>query len=242
VIVPTQLVNEGTPLSLCYKAMTYFFLGGLYTTDEYVLCENAASKRYWNLPSPEKLAALQERGLLPKPLPPYKRDFIDYVFGYSLWVLLAVLALWHPIGKRMAAEKTREKLAALKLCVRRVMAGMTSISADKERARGRAHQIYLSLFKEPLPDSDFIADVSWVMQEGVAFDGYLGAVGRSIDARTKALLLQIGADTLLAGGSADSNGTEALRHLAGRLGVKPKDTAAFLNALAAAPGRTAAAL
>jgi hypothetical protein len=122
------------------------------------------------------------------------------------------------------------------------MAGMTSISADKERARGRAHQIYLSLFKEPLPDSDFVADVSWVMQEGVAFDGYLGAVGRSIDARTKALLLQIGADTLLAGGSADSNGTEALRHLAGRLGVKPKDTAAFLNALAAAPGRTAAAL
>src|SRR5262245_27418010 len=69
VIAPSGLTHDGQAVSICYKAYTYFFVAGVYTTDELVLCEGGTSTRYSPMPDSEKLAQLQKAGLLPSPLP-----------------------------------------------------------------------------------------------------------------------------------------------------------------------------
>ena len=89
----TGLTNQNKPISLCYKASTYNFIAPVYTTDEKVLCREA-DKKYWPMPTGEKLKKYQAAGLMPNPIPDYTRSFWDYVFGYLLWIILAGIALF----------------------------------------------------------------------------------------------------------------------------------------------------
>ena len=58
------------------------------------------------MPSAAQVAQFQRDGVLPKPFPPYKLGLIDYLIGYSLWLLLAVMLGWGAISKpwRQVAE------------------------------------------------------------------------------------------------------------------------------------------
>ena len=49
--------------------------------------------RFFEL-SPERTAELQGTGQLPRPLPAYSVPLIEYAFGYSLWICIAVVAVW----------------------------------------------------------------------------------------------------------------------------------------------------
>jgi hypothetical protein len=95
----------GTNFFLCHKHHSYYFLGGLYLSDDgYVLREKAThrkpyfydpskAERYVPLTS-EKIAELQQAGILPNPLPGYSIPVGDYIAGYSLWLfLMLVVAL-----------------------------------------------------------------------------------------------------------------------------------------------------
>jgi uncharacterized tellurite resistance protein B-like protein len=238
VIAPTQLTMEGKPLSICYKAETYFFIAGVYTTDEYVMCEGGASKRYWPMPAGQQLADLQNAGLLPSPLPPYSRDAIDYAFGYSLWIILALIPIWLIFDHFRSKAEAPKKLAQIKLTARRVMAWAASSATNPDASTGVAREIYRQLFDEPLAKADFAADMAWVRSEPAAYDGFLGAMGRKLDGKAKAILLHAAARVAMANGAMDAAGEGAIRHLAQKLGIKPEDTDAFLVSLRQPPGGT----
>ena len=77
--------------NLCYKTSIYFFVAGCYVKDDgYVLQKVGESKSYMTL-TPELKEQLQSSGILPNPLPPYSLSFFDYLFGYSNWIILAVV-------------------------------------------------------------------------------------------------------------------------------------------------------
>jgi hypothetical protein len=55
-----------------------------------------------------ELKSFQERGLLPNPLPAYSLSFVDYLLGYSLWILLVPMlgfAGWSNVKRRRAARR-----------------------------------------------------------------------------------------------------------------------------------------
>ena len=84
--------------TLCHKVRTYFFIAGCYVKDDgYVLQKAGDSEKYMSL-TPALIELLQQEGELPTPLPGYSLSFVDYLFGYSNWIILALL-IGIPIGK-----------------------------------------------------------------------------------------------------------------------------------------------
>jgi len=82
-------------LYLGYMSAIQFFVAGIYVQDEgYVLGVKGDSKKFFHMPDGDQLKSFQQRGLLPDPLPPYSLSFFDYAFGYSLWIVIAVVVLW----------------------------------------------------------------------------------------------------------------------------------------------------
>ena len=75
---------------LCYKlSFQYFILGVAMRDDGYVLAEKEGAALYIPL-SKGMIAEYQEKGILPKPLPPYEVPLSAYIIGYSLWLLIGV--------------------------------------------------------------------------------------------------------------------------------------------------------
>jgi hypothetical protein len=97
---------KGEALYLGHMVKTQFFGAGIYVTDGgYVLGVKGDSHTFYPMPKGEQLAKFQESGLLPNPLPPYSLNFFDYLFGYSLWIVLVVVIGWVVIGDRLKKRK-----------------------------------------------------------------------------------------------------------------------------------------
>jgi hypothetical protein len=99
---------KGEPLCLAYKTTKVFFGAGIYLKDDgYVLRIENDAKHYFPLPA-DQVAKWQAASLLPNPLPPYTIPLIEYAFGYSLWIVIVVVAVWGAIAhlrrKRREAE------------------------------------------------------------------------------------------------------------------------------------------
>jgi hypothetical protein len=78
----------GTDYNLCHKYTLHFFLAGIYLSDDgYVLQKKTDSRAYHPLTAQE-IKELQQTGELPSPLPAYSISTIEYLFGYSLWIVL----------------------------------------------------------------------------------------------------------------------------------------------------------
>jgi hypothetical protein len=83
---------HGEQLCLASHISLYFFGAGVYVSDEgYVLKDKGESSYYKT--TPDQLKALQAEGTIPTPLPPYQISTFQYLFGYSLWILLLVMAV-----------------------------------------------------------------------------------------------------------------------------------------------------
>ena len=83
---------NGEALFLGYKTTKRFFGAGLYVTDDgYVLGLRSDAMRYLAL-TPLQIRELQQRRQLPTPLPSYRLGIFDLLIGYSLWLILAVVA------------------------------------------------------------------------------------------------------------------------------------------------------
>jgi hypothetical protein len=111
-IDPIQDVNltspDGEALFLGYKTTTSYFLGGLsMSNDGYVLVLRSNHDRFLDLPEGEALKSFQAKGLLPDPLPPYSPGVIDYLRGYSLWVVVAVLLAAYAVGFALRRRRPR---------------------------------------------------------------------------------------------------------------------------------------
>ena len=99
-------------LCLAHKYSKLFIGAGIKLSDEgYVLGVEGGKgdkvTHYFELDA-AKLKDLQSSSLLPNPLPKYEIPWFEYAFGYSLWLVILVTALWY---KAAAMLKTR-RLAA----------------------------------------------------------------------------------------------------------------------------------
>lgn len=110
----TGMTHELKPVDLCFKSKTISVLAPVYTTDEMVLCD-VSKKTYWPVPTGERLSKLQAAGLMPNPLPSYKRPTLDYLAGFSLWFVLAGFGLFAGasaiMGQRPREEDGTEQTA-----------------------------------------------------------------------------------------------------------------------------------
>lgn len=88
-IVRIQHAKDPT-YAICYKTTTYFFIAGVYfSNDGYVLQKQGNSDSYIPLTT-EEIQRFQQEGSLPDPMPKYSIPLMEYLFGYSLWILIAV--------------------------------------------------------------------------------------------------------------------------------------------------------
>ncbi len=91
---------NGEEVYLAYKTTGIFFFMGAYLSDDgYVLGIRGTSGSYYPLDE-NQIKTFQENGFFPTPLPQYEIPFVDWFWGFALWILLAVIAiLWFlPIG------------------------------------------------------------------------------------------------------------------------------------------------
>jgi hypothetical protein len=85
--------QDNQPLYLAYKTSTFYAFAGVYIKDEgYVFGVRDKPDVYIET-TPEEIAKFQASGLLPDPLPKYSLSFLDYALGYSLWIVLAIIAI-----------------------------------------------------------------------------------------------------------------------------------------------------
>ena len=100
---------KGESLYLGYMTtMHCFLLPYSLSTTGYVLGVKGESDRYYKLPE-DRVAQLQQAGMLPNPLPRYRFTSVDYLLGYSLWPALALIAILTPFSRRRheAASQAR---------------------------------------------------------------------------------------------------------------------------------------
>ncbi len=82
----------GDALYIGHKTSTAYFLLGVFVNDDgYVLGLRSEPKHYVDMPPPAMLAEFQKEGTLPDPLPPYHLGLSDYLWGYSLWLVVVPL-------------------------------------------------------------------------------------------------------------------------------------------------------
>ncbi len=85
---------KGEALFIGHKYSQYFFILGANFTDQGYVLGIKGVESYYPMPEGEKLSALQKIGALPTPLPAYKIEPIEYIMGYSLYILILVIGGW----------------------------------------------------------------------------------------------------------------------------------------------------
>lgn len=83
---------NGEDIYLAYKTSGYYFFLGAYMSNEGYVLGIKGKNSYYPLDE-NQIKTYQENGLLPKPLPEYKIPLTDWFWGFSLWILLLVLAI-----------------------------------------------------------------------------------------------------------------------------------------------------
>lgn len=87
--------NNGESLYLGYMTESYFLIAGVFMKDAgYVIGINGDDDAYYPMPEGEELKQLQAEGLMPKEIPSYKIPLLDYVIGFSLWLILPFILLY----------------------------------------------------------------------------------------------------------------------------------------------------
>jgi uncharacterized protein len=101
--IPSEIDRADLPpewlkgIELDSHTVTHWVGAGLWLEDVGYAIRVPGSDDYWEL-NAELTKGLQDLKVLPDPLPKYEIPVMDYVFGYSLWIVIAVLALWYGVS------------------------------------------------------------------------------------------------------------------------------------------------
>lgn len=106
--LPAEWAGDKTELAS--HTTTLFILAGVNITDKGYAIQVAGTDDYWEL-TPEMITELQEIGVLPTPMPTYSIPIIDLLFGYSLWIVIAGLAVFYGAKALLFRKKKDEPLA-----------------------------------------------------------------------------------------------------------------------------------
>ena len=102
---------KGEALYLGFLTSMHAFMLPYSVSDGgYVLGIKGVSDKYYKLPQ-EKIEAMQRVGLLPNPLPVYRRTAFDTVVGHILWPALLVIAVCGFVSsQRRKSESTYSEI------------------------------------------------------------------------------------------------------------------------------------
>ncbi len=97
--VPAELADALPPewsrgIELDTHTITHWFGAGAWLEEKGFAIVVPGTEDYWQLDD-EMTAELQGAGILPSPMPKYEIPIMDYVFGYSLWIVLGAIALFY---------------------------------------------------------------------------------------------------------------------------------------------------
>lgn len=102
---------KGEELYLGHLTATGYFLLGVYVDDKgYVLGIKGTEDLYYPMPEKPLMLAAQKTGLLPDPLPDYSIPPLEYIKGYSMWMLLAVFFVLSVMSKRKRRTRKTEEI------------------------------------------------------------------------------------------------------------------------------------
>jgi hypothetical protein len=101
---------KGEALCLGHKLTVYHFIGPVGLSDDGYVLGVKGTNSYYPLPE-TKIADLQTSRALPSPMPGYTITVGDYLYGYLLWVLLAI-SLPVTLAKLWKARRYRALLNA----------------------------------------------------------------------------------------------------------------------------------
>jgi len=105
---------QNEDLCLGYMTSTLFLGGGVYLKDKgFVLGIKSAHGSYYPMPSDQEIAEFQSAALLPTPLPAYHISPIDYLFGYSLWIVIGVTMVWYGMTRLFSGRKRKANMQNL---------------------------------------------------------------------------------------------------------------------------------
>lgn len=102
ITVPDAVITElglpaewaGAKTELDSHSTTLFIFAGVNITDHGYAIRVADTEGYWPL-NPDLISVLQTKGVLPDPMPSHAIPIIDLLFGYSLWIVIAGIALFY---------------------------------------------------------------------------------------------------------------------------------------------------
>jgi len=101
-------------MCLAYKTSKLFIGAGVKLTDEgYVLGveEKGSNVTKFIKLDAAKIQDLQQQQLLPVPLPKYEIPVAEYLFGYSLWIILPFVALFYWIAAMRKKSRIQARAA-----------------------------------------------------------------------------------------------------------------------------------
>jgi hypothetical protein len=94
-LVPLQLKGkDGESLSLGFRTTRIVIGLGIYIKNQgYVLLPEEGSTLYYPLDD-KQIDDMQADGSLPSTLPEHSLPLIEYIYGYSLWIAIAVISIY----------------------------------------------------------------------------------------------------------------------------------------------------
>jgi tetratricopeptide (TPR) repeat protein len=96
----------GEALYLGYKYSFHCFALPYYATNDGYILGVRGQDRFLKLDQ-ARIQSFQASGSLPSPLPPYELSLIDYAMGYSLWIVLLVIAALIPVTMYQTKRRKR---------------------------------------------------------------------------------------------------------------------------------------
>jgi hypothetical protein len=113
--VPAALITElglpaewaGAKTELDSHSTTLFVFAGVNITDHGYAIRVADTDGYWPL-NPDLISVLQAKGVLPNPMPSHAIPIIDLLFGYSLWIVIAGVALFYGAKALLFPKKKQD--------------------------------------------------------------------------------------------------------------------------------------
>ena len=101
--------KDAEPLYLGHRVTIKFFIAGIYLEDNgYVLSSKTNNEKKYLQLDDKLIHNLQAEGVLQTPVPKYKVSGMDYLLGYSLWVIIFVFGTYELI--KILFSKVRRKI------------------------------------------------------------------------------------------------------------------------------------
>lgn len=171
----------------------------------------ANGNRYYTIPIGKELKTLQDEGLLPNPLPTYSRPILDYIYGYSLWILLAVIVCIYLLVKMVGGrDRTPSRLHKQDVIfasdLRRVLvAAMLSDGSIEEEEKNTIKSVHKHIIGADMSDTELEAVIEALIKEDEPVKKALEQTSENLTENEKKLLVTASMMVLCADGKIEES-------------------------------------